>query len=116
MYRRVQLLARRCAGGAFAREPAVSLRSKLSRLESAAVARAAAHGGAAVALDEPSAAPGGIETRVHLLADLRARIQATLERSARRAPRPPPRVDTVDLPFASVDTPLGPLHVRLQRL
>jgi uncharacterized protein YprB with RNaseH-like and TPR domain len=51
-----------------------------------------------------------------VLADLRARIQATLARTARRAPAPPPPVDTVDLPFATEPTPLGPLHVRTQRL
>jgi len=73
----------------------VSLRSKLSRLESGVSA--------------PSA-------KADLLADLRARIEATLARTARRAPAPPPPVDTVDLPFATEQTPLGPLHVRVQRL
>jgi uncharacterized protein YprB with RNaseH-like and TPR domain len=73
----------------------VSLRSKLSRLESG--------------VSPPSA-------KADLLADLRARIEATLARTARRAPAPPPPVDTVDLPFATEQTPLGPLHVRLQRL
>jgi uncharacterized protein YprB with RNaseH-like and TPR domain len=49
-----------------------------------------------------------------LLEDLRARIQATIERTV---PRPAlPSVDTVDLPFSTVDTPSGPLHVRTQRL
>jgi hypothetical protein len=80
----------------------VSLRNKLSRLESAGP-----QGPAGVALD-PS--------RAGVLADLRARIQATLERSARRAPMPPPPVDTVDLPFVAQDTPLGVLNVRVQRL
>lgn len=73
----------------------MSLRSKLSRLE----------GG----VSPPSA-------KTDLLADLRARIEATLARTARRAPAPPPPVDTVDLPFATEQTPLGPLHVRVQRL
>jgi uncharacterized protein YprB with RNaseH-like and TPR domain len=73
----------------------VSLRSKLSRLESG--------------VSPPSA-------KADLLADLRARIEATLARTARRAPAPPPPVDTVDLPFATEETPLGPLHVRVQRL
>ncbi|HEX8794923.1 MAG TPA: ribonuclease H-like domain-containing protein [Polyangiaceae bacterium] len=73
----------------------MSLRSKLSRLESTA--------------SPPS-------EKVDLLADLRARIEATLARTARRAPAPPPPVDTVDLPFATEQTPLGPLHVRVQRL
>lgn len=72
----------------------MSFRDKLSRLESA-----------------------GPETpRPALLADLRARIQATLERTARRPPAPPPPVDTVELPFATEHTPLGDLHVRAQRL
>ncbi len=73
----------------------MSLRSKLSRLESAVPA--------------PSA-------KADLLADLRARIEATLARTARRAPAPLPPVDTVDLPFATEQTSLGPLHVRVQRL
>lgn len=73
----------------------MSLRSKLSRLESEA----------------PAPSP-----RADLLADLRARIEATLARTARRAPAPPPPVDTVDLPFATEQTPLAPLHVRVQRL
>jgi uncharacterized protein YprB with RNaseH-like and TPR domain len=80
----------------------VSLRSKLSRLESAG--------------PTPAEAPVCEAARVGVLADLRARIQATLERTARRAPAPPPPVDTVDLPFATRETPLGPLHVRTQRL
>jgi uncharacterized protein YprB with RNaseH-like and TPR domain len=73
----------------------VSLRSKLSRLDSAGAAPA---------------------PRAAVLDDLRARIQATLERTARRAPAPLPPVDTVDLPFATEPTDLGPLHVRMQRL
>jgi len=48
------------------------------------------------------------------LDDLRARIQAALDRKTAQVPPPP--VDTVDLPFVSRDTPLGPLHVRTQRL
>ncbi len=80
----------------------MSLRSKLSRLSSA---------GPRPAEEPPPASP-----KADLLADLRARIQATLERTARRAPAPPPPVDTVDLPFVTTATPLGPLHVRTQRL
>jgi uncharacterized protein YprB with RNaseH-like and TPR domain len=50
------------------------------------------------------------------LDELRARIQAVLERSIPR-PRPaPPPVDTVELPFAVEDTLAGPLHVRTVRL
>ena len=80
----------------------MSFRDKLSRLDSAGPSR--------------GAPPVPEAPRADLLADLRARIQATLERTARRAPAPPPPVDTVDLPFASIDTPTGPLHVRMQRL
>jgi hypothetical protein len=50
------------------------------------------------------------------LDDLRARMQTILERSALKLPPPPPPVDTVDLPFVSSETPLGPLHERVQRL
>ncbi len=77
----------------------MSLASKLSRLDS---------GGPARARD------GG--DRRDVLDDLRARIQSTLERTTRRTPPPPPAVDTVDLPFVTRETPLGPLHVRTQRL
>jgi len=63
-----------------------------------------------------SSEPSSDTPRADVLADLRTRIQATLERTARRAPLAPPAVDTVDLPFATLDTPLGPLHVRTQRL
>jgi uncharacterized protein YprB with RNaseH-like and TPR domain len=42
-------------------------------------------------------------------------MQAILERSA-VALRPPPPVDTCELPFVTTETPLGPLHVRVQRL
>ena len=73
----------------------MSLRSKLSRLE--------------------CARRGRLGSGVRLLDDLRARMQAALERSAPR-PRPPPPVDTFELPFVTSDTPLGPLHVRMQRL
>ncbi len=83
----------------------MSFRSKLSRIDSAGPAAHASSAGTAQAA---------------LLDDLRARIEATFERSARRLeaqaalPRPP--VDTCDLPFATQDTPRGPLHVRVQRL
>jgi uncharacterized protein YprB with RNaseH-like and TPR domain len=80
----------------------MSFRDKLLRLDSPAFS--------------PPPEPSPPAPREDLLADLRTRIQATLERTARRAPRPPPVVDTVDLPFASVETPLGALHVRTQRL
>jgi len=83
----------------------VSLRSKLSRLDSAGPAD-----------DRPRPANAETARRAGVLDDLRARIQSTLERTARRAPSPPPPVDTVDLPFATLDTRSGPLHVRTQRL
>ncbi len=71
----------------------MSLLNKLSRLDSA----------------------GPDPNRARVLEDLRSRIRATLERAApRRAPPPP--VDTVDLPFATHETPSGALHVRFQRL
>jgi len=82
----------------------VSLRSKLSRLEST-VARTA---------PAPAQVLGG--GRVALLDDLRTRIQATLERTARKAPMPVPALDTFELPFATEQTPRGPLHVRALRL
>jgi len=99
----------------------VSFRSKLARLEAVMPAPGPAIASAFEPAPEPELAPAlepapAAPSRVDLLADLRSRIQATLERTARRAPRPPPPVDTVELPFASVDTPLGLLHVRLQRL
>ena len=80
----------------------MSFRDKLLRLDSPGL------------LGPPGPSP--VPPRADLLADLRTRIQATLERTARRAPLPPRAVDTVDLPFATLDTPLGPLHVRSQRL
>jgi hypothetical protein len=54
--------------------------------------------------------------RASLVDSLRARIRATIERGARRAPVPLPSVETVDLPFTTVETPRGPLHVRTHRL
>jgi uncharacterized protein YprB with RNaseH-like and TPR domain len=72
----------------------MSLQGKLSRLESAT---------------RPP-------ERARVLDELRARIEATLLRTAMGPPAPAPPVDTVDLPFATQDTALGPLHVRTQRL
>ncbi len=58
--------------------------------------------------------------RANLLDDLRARMEATFERSAHRlqalASLAPPAVDTCELPFVTTETVLGPLHVRVQRL
>ena len=84
----------------------MSLRNKLSRLESS-IARSSAAAGS-----PPVVAPD----RGRLLEDLRARIEATLARVARRTPNPPTPVQPVDLPFAVEHTPVGPLHVRAQRL
>jgi uncharacterized protein YprB with RNaseH-like and TPR domain len=53
--------------------------------------------------------------RARLLDDLRARIQSALARTALR-PRVLPAVDTTELPFATVETPAGTLHVRTRRL
>lgn len=39
-------------------------------------------------------------------------MQVTLERTGRRMPAPPPPVDVEELPFTTVPTALGPLHVR----
>jgi uncharacterized protein YprB with RNaseH-like and TPR domain len=83
----------------------VSFRSKLARLALAGPAPPLPP------LPLPLATP-----RTDVLADLRARIQATLERSARRGAPAPPPVDTVELPFATSQTAAGPLHVRTQRL
>ena len=83
----------------------MSFHTKLSRLES---------------VGPPPRASASSAARAGLLDDLRARMEATFERSARRletqAALPPPPVDTCELPFATQDTPLGPLHVRVQRL
>src|SRR5690242_349485 len=51
-----------------------------------------------------------------MLEELRARIQAVIERTARRAAPPPPAVDTPELPFSTIETSSGPLHVRTQQL
>jgi uncharacterized protein YprB with RNaseH-like and TPR domain len=58
-----------------------------------------------------------LSTRAQVLDDLRSRINAALERTAARAAEEPPRpIDTLDLPFATLDRPGGQLHVRTQRL
>jgi uncharacterized protein YprB with RNaseH-like and TPR domain len=82
----------------------VSLRNKLSRLATASSA------------PPPVFARADDTGRTQLLDDLRSRIRSTLERVARRAPPPLPRVDTAELPFVSFDTPLGALHTRTRRL
>jgi hypothetical protein len=75
----------------------VSLRARLSRLT--------------LAPPPPAEAPAA---RVQTLADLRARMQAVLERTARRAPAPPPAEGTVELPFASEPTEHGVRHTRVR--
>ena len=89
----------------------MSLRSKLSRLTEPQRQEA----GLAPGLASTPASPS---PRSAVLDDLRERIRATLERSARRAGAEAalPPVDTVELPFVTTTTPLGPLHVRTQRL
>ncbi len=85
----------------------MSLRNKLSRLSAPAEAPAG---------PGPMAGQGpAVGSRTALLDDLRAKMQAALERNVPR-PLPPPPVDTCELPFVTRDTPLGPLHVRVQRL
>ena len=101
---------------------AVSLRSKLARLALSTPAEAdagAARAGSqdvTPALQPAEAAPPMAASRSGTLDDLRARIQAVLERTARReAPEPQP-VDTTELPFTTTETPLGPLSIRTVRL
>jgi uncharacterized protein YprB with RNaseH-like and TPR domain len=77
-----------------------SLRSKLSRLSSAGPGSRPA----AEAPPEPTA------DKSVVLDDLRRRMDAMLARSV--SPRTPPPVETVELPFTTTDTPLGPLHTR----
>ena len=83
----------------------MSFRSKLARFDAAELA---------------PRAPSPESARASLLEDLRARMEATFARSALRleaqASLPPRPVDTCDLPFATQETPRGPLHVRVQRL
>ena len=92
-----------------------TLASKLSSLEAAGLTPRALPG-AAPSPPVPGDPQAPLQARASLLDDLRARIQATLERSARRLPAPAPPVDTCELPFATIETPAGPLHVRAQRL
>lgn len=85
----------------------MSLRSKLSRLETTAMR-------ATPPAVQATVTEGG--GRGALLDDLRTRIQATLERTARRTPRPVPAVDDFELPFAAEQTAHGTLHSRVLRL
>jgi uncharacterized protein YprB with RNaseH-like and TPR domain len=80
----------------------VSLRTRLSRLDDVAQLPA----GAGVPAVERSG----------LLADLRSRIETVLARTSQVSRLAPPPVDTVDLPFVTESTALGPLHTRSQRL
>jgi uncharacterized protein len=72
----------------------VSLGTRLSRLDSAALPQA----------------------RRQVLDDLRNRIQVVLARHAATKKAPTHALDTIDLPFARLDGERGPLHVRTQRL
>src|SRR5580658_1483078 len=92
----------------------MSLRGKLSRLESAPLERT---------LPPQSGPPGPPAARKALLDDLRARIQAALERGSRRTATPPTDVQSYaeppepfDLPFVAEVTARGTLHVRTRRL
>jgi hypothetical protein len=88
----------------------VSLRARLNRLSFAAPDAAGVSRADDVApLEDERPAPDRAQT----LSDLRARMQAVLERSARRAPAPPPTPDADDLPFAREATDLGVRHTRL---
>ncbi|MFO0676442.1 MAG: ribonuclease H-like domain-containing protein [Polyangiaceae bacterium] len=95
---------------------AVSLSGRLSRLKGfPSVDAPSATPDAGV---RPPAAEGDVPTptREATLAELRERIQRTLERSVRASPRPElPRVDVDDLPFAKEDGEFGTLHVRTLR-
>jgi uncharacterized protein YprB with RNaseH-like and TPR domain len=93
----------------------VSLRSKLDRLTSIGPSAGGSsfnNGGLVEATAPAVSAPVPLPAT---LADLRARIQATLERTTQKL-RPPPPVDTVELPFVTEATPRGPRHTRSQRL
>jgi hypothetical protein len=95
------------------RSPVASLRSKLERLDGSRLGPAPA---------PPAAPPEQREEtpRATSIEDLRRRIDAVLSRSAARSatlpPAPARQDDVADLPFQSVDTPTGPLHVRSLRL
>ncbi len=111
----------------------MSFLSKLSRLSHAGLARGAFAPPADAPVFPPEleaepeeltdvSAPATAEAaaptdeRATTLDALRARMQLVLERTARKGPPPPPRVDANDLPFVSTVTPLGPLHLRTLRL
>lgn len=115
--------------------PPVSFLNKLSRLSPARLARGAmtsvpdaeAPSGVPAVVDEqaatraealapPAGASASVDDRAQTLEALRTRMQQVLERTARKGPPPPPRVDADDLPFVSSTTPNGPLHVRTLRL
>jgi uncharacterized protein len=75
----------------------VSLRSKLERLT--------------LPNKASSVMPSSVRS-TPVLDDLRDRMQRILERSLRNKPRKPHAVETEDLPFLSVETERGMLHVR----
>jgi hypothetical protein len=95
----------------------VSFRSKLARLSGTSAAPVDLAAAPSPVAAEGPATPSPDGGRAALLDDLRARIRATLERSARRVPSScAPAIDPVELPFVTTETPLGPLHVRTVRL
>jgi uncharacterized protein len=92
----------------------MSLRGKLSRLESAPFDRPASL---------ESSSPATPATRRALLDDLRTRIQVALERGSRQTPPsstdvqcPVQGLEPFDLPFVAEDTSRGTLHLRTRRL
>ena len=95
----------------------MSLRGKLARLESSEVPSS---GRAAPSQSRPLPSNASGLARQALLDDLRSRIQAALERGARRAPPPSTdvqaSVEAFDLPFVAQDTSSGTLHLRTRRL
>jgi uncharacterized protein len=80
----------------------VGLANKLLRLD-ASLARAAA----------PLPLPEAHDAK---LDELRSRIQAVLDRTVTKPAPPSAPIDLPDFPFATEETPLGPLHVRTLRL
>jgi uncharacterized protein YprB with RNaseH-like and TPR domain len=85
------------------RSDAVSFHSKLSRLS----------------LPVPAASAKGVPAPVTTsppLDELRARMQAVLERHAKRTPLAPPVAEPTELPFAKVETDRGALWIRTQVL
>lgn len=114
----------------------MSLRTRLSRLTNAGPAgapaaelprlfertvKAEADSVAQAHVDASAKPSASVDTNVSanapsVLDDLRARMEALLARTRVEGPRPPPKVDDGELPFAVEDTAEGPLYVRTLRL